>query len=59
VLETYEAYNPLSAYELEQLTHQESPWLNARGDAPIDAASHAVISEEDMRVCYAAQAADE
>jgi uncharacterized phage-associated protein len=38
-----EAYGGDSGYELELRTHQEPPWLLARGDLPQDAESNRVI----------------
>jgi uncharacterized phage-associated protein len=34
ILEVYDSYGHLSGDELEYLTHQEKPWLVARGDLP-------------------------
>ena len=50
--EVMDAYGTMGAYELEKLTHAESPWLNARGGMPIDQPSNAVISHEDMKNYY-------
>jgi uncharacterized phage-associated protein len=44
-----EAYGGDSGYELELRTHQEPPWLKARGDLPQDAESNRVIDIELMR----------
>jgi uncharacterized phage-associated protein len=43
------AYNHLSAWQLEQLTHSEEPWIVARGGIPDDQSSDAVITHESMR----------
>lgn len=32
--EIYQVFGGYTAYELEQLTHQEEPWIEARGDLP-------------------------
>jgi uncharacterized phage-associated protein len=54
--EVMEEYFPLDAYQLEQLTHQESPWIIARGNLPPTEPSNAVISESEMTKFYRAQA---
>lgn len=36
-------YGDKTAQWLSNLTHQEDPWLNARGDTPVGAYSNAVI----------------
>lgn len=41
-----------SAFELEQMTHQESPWILARGNCNPDYSSTNIISEEEMRNYY-------
>lgn len=47
-----EAYGKFSANELESMTHQESPWKNARkGLLPLDSSSKA-ISDKDIFNCY-------
>lgn len=48
------SYGNLSAKRLEHLTHSEQPWIKARGDLPLEAASKAVIEKEDMRRFYSA-----
>lgn len=52
-------YGGMSAYDLERLTHQETPWLKARGDMPKDEPSEVVISIEEMRLFYKAMANEE
>lgn len=49
------AYGDLSTWQLEQLTHHEQPWLDARGTLPVDAPCRNVISKESMRVFYKGQ----
>ena len=45
-------YGEFSGNQLERLTHQEQPWLNARGDArPLDPSEN-VISDKDMYIFY-------
>jgi uncharacterized phage-associated protein len=45
-------YGPLTAYQLEGLTHSEQPWLEARNGIPAAQVSNAVISKETMRKFY-------
>ncbi len=45
-------YGWMNGFELEQLTHKEYPWLNARGELAPDESSNAVISHEDMKTFY-------
>jgi uncharacterized phage-associated protein len=45
-------YLPIDAYELELMTHRETPWQNARGALPPDAPSTAALSEDDMRAYF-------
>lgn len=52
VQEVLEVYGGMSAYQLEQLTHSEEPWLKARGNTPPDEPSTAVISHDDMKAYY-------
>lgn len=52
-------YGGMSAYDLERLSHQEAPWLKARGNLPKDEPSEAVISIEEMRQFYKAMANEE
>lgn len=49
VLETYGTF---SAYHLERLTHQEEPWLAARGNTPPSEPSEAEILPEIMMQYY-------
>ncbi len=53
------AYGGMSAYDLERLSHQESPWLKARGDIPKDEFCEAVISTDEMRQFFKAMANEE
>lgn len=43
--EIYGVFGGYSAFELEQLTHQEEPWLAARGDTPTDAICQNIIDK--------------
>lgn len=45
-------YGGKNAYELEQLTHAESPWKNARKGIPADEPSNKVISHAEMKKFY-------
>jgi uncharacterized phage-associated protein len=46
------AYGSMNAWQLERLSHSESPWREARGGLPPDAPSKNVITEESMRAFY-------
>lgn len=48
----HQVYGNLSANELENLTHTETPWINARKGYDIYELCTNVISEEDMRNYY-------
>lgn len=50
--EVLDAYGSKNAYELEQLTHSEPPWKNARRGLPEDEPSSEVISHDEMRQFY-------
>lgn len=43
--DVYRVFGGFSAYELEQLTHQETPWKTARGNLPLDASCTAPIDK--------------
>lgn len=48
----WEVYGGFSGDELESLTHQESPWKNARkGYKPLDRCNE-IIKDEDIFTCY-------
>ncbi len=47
-----EEYFGMESYALEQTTHAEEPWLNARKGLPQDAPSHTVISKDSMKKYY-------
>lgn len=44
--EIYQIFGGYSAYELEQMTHQEEPWLQARGTLPANAICQTPIDKE-------------
>ncbi|MET4153368.1 type II toxin-antitoxin system antitoxin SocA domain-containing protein [Bradyrhizobium sp. RT7b] len=50
-----EVYAPLSGDQLEEMTHKEDPWLNARAGVPPSARSEHIISDDVMRDYYAAR----
>lgn len=50
--EVLEVYGEHSARKLEQLTHRERPWRDARGDLAPEARSDAVISKAAMQRYY-------
>ena len=53
--EIYDSYGQFSGDELEKLNHQETPWINARGECnPWENCSNE-ISEDDMKVYYRKQ----
>jgi uncharacterized phage-associated protein len=49
----YKEYGQFSAKKLEQMTHEELPWKEARGNLAPEAASSKVISKLTMRNFYA------
>lgn len=49
VMRTYGIYE---AKYLERLTHQEKPWIEARGDLPLEARCEEPISLDTMREFY-------
>ncbi len=52
IRDVLDVFSSFSAYDLERMTHQESPWINARGNLLPDEPSNEKISEEDMRQFY-------
>lgn len=50
--EVIKVYMPAGGYQLEQMTHIESPWINARGKKEPDEKSEKVISKRSMKVYY-------
>jgi len=45
-------YSPLSATQLEMLSHGENPWKQARGTLPAGASSNAAITPESMKLYF-------
>ena len=54
VLEVYAEY---SDSQLEEMTHREEPWLNARGDCSPTRRCERVIGDADMKAYYSARLA--
>lgn len=52
--QVHEIYGVLDAKHLESLTHQEQPWIDARGELQPEERSNNVISEDIMRSFYKA-----
>lgn len=52
ISKVYEIYGDYDEDELENLTHEESPWLKARGDLPKSARCSNIISDEDIYEYY-------
>lgn len=48
----WDAYGNFSGKYLEQLTHQEDPWLSTRGDLPEGIPSNAIISKAKIKKYY-------
>lgn len=55
--EIYDVFGGYSAYELEQMTHQEKPWLLARDGVPPDAPCQKIIDKGVTAEFYRAMAA--
>lgn len=52
--EIYRVFGHFTGYELEQLTHQERPWIAARGALPPDAPCSNLIDKSLTRDFYTA-----
>ena len=50
-----DVYGGDTGYSLEQRTHLESPWIDARGGIPPDQDSKAVIAQDSMRRFFESQ----
>ncbi|EFA69826.1 hypothetical protein CEP10_09870 [Cylindrospermopsis raciborskii S07] len=59
--EVVEVYFQCDAYELERMTHQETPWIEsrARGSLPMDAPCNEIITKESIREYYKVRAEEE
>jgi len=49
-------YGEIDTQDLIEMTHNDSPWLNARGDVGRHAQSNEALSITDMRRCYTVKA---
>lgn len=52
LIEVYDVFGSLSAYELEQMTHNEKPWLSARGNLSPDESCNTIIDKSIMYSFY-------
>jgi len=52
LVEIVDVFGSETAVALELMTHREKPWLDARGDLPLDALSDAVIPKRSMAEYY-------
>lgn len=50
--DVWEVYGHFNGNELESITHQEDPWLNARGNCSYFEISQRELSDEDIFKCY-------
>jgi uncharacterized phage-associated protein len=53
--EVAKVYMSKGAFELEAMTHQEDPWIEARGDCDPDENCHNIIPKESMIKFYASK----
>jgi uncharacterized phage-associated protein len=51
-------YLPIDAYALELMTHQEDPWIKARGDTPLDSPCRERIQDINIQVYFRGRLAD-
>ena len=51
--EVIKVYMPAGAYELERMTHQEGPWIEARGECEPDQRCDSVITNDAIQKYYA------
>lgn len=57
--EVFSVFGKYSAFDLEQMTHSEDPWIHARGHLALDEASRSIIPKESMLQFYSAVAESE
>lgn len=50
--EIYDEFGKYSGYELEQMTHDEQPWIEARGNCEPDEACENLINKDTMLKFY-------
>jgi uncharacterized phage-associated protein len=55
--EIFSVYGGFSAWDLERMTHKETPWLNARVGLAVDQEGTQEISRSDMKEFYGKLAA--
>lgn len=48
----YDSYSPFSAKQLEEMTHREDPWIEARGSLPLEARCDTHIKKQTMAQYY-------
>ena len=53
--QVWNVYGKYNANELESLTHQESPWINARQGCSAFSVCNNTISDKDIFECYSAR----
>jgi uncharacterized phage-associated protein len=58
VRDVWEAYGELTAYDLERISHSETPWRNARGALAEYEACNNPLSVEEMKHFFAAKLAN-
>jgi uncharacterized phage-associated protein len=51
----FDRYGGFTAKKLEQITHAEQPWREARGNIPHEARCDAIIRKDTMRDYYKAR----
>ncbi|KFN92190.1 Panacea domain-containing protein [Tetragenococcus muriaticus] len=56
--QVFKVYNDFDGNELESITHQELPWINARNGAEPLESSHNEIRDKDIIKCYSSRIAD-
>lgn len=59
LVDIYDVFGTFSGYELEQMTHDEQPWIEARGTCEPDEACETTISKDTMREFYTKVAEEE
>lgn len=52
IKEVIEVYMPYGGYKLELMTHNEQPWIEARGQLEPDQHCSEIIEKESMRIFY-------
>lgn len=53
--QVWDVYGEYTAGQLESISHQESPWINARGNCSAYEICDNRITDEDIYKCYAAR----